>query len=1204
MHFVRALLCKLKPQCLLPASLAAGLLQSLEGFSEPAFSEIWLPLLIACFFCLVKDKNIFVICYSKEKKKWLPQSILEKRTQDLLSKDKEEQLLNVGGKKKRKTKSTKTNKTTASVKKQSKKKRKVPQSKAVPRTLSESFGVSLSVEQEKRHETHEVLASCSDAEDADSSKCIQPPNKQIIQCAENSHGNNLVVIEERQRHSVEAVSQMEQEDDTRTRTDNHLSNKSNFIFSPQGGDISVQNEIQQSDSDIGSVDLFMPLKKHKNNQIHKTPSIKANMEDSDQDSDVTQIETEGQFESIFGPGTPRWCDGEHHAHEDGESDITQIETKGESVFVFGTRKPTKRFTIQDVNSTKHTESQMTGQSPVVLHTELLSRREDKTRHKNKRRKSMSCSHKETEVTGIKTVTVQASSKHLPLADEPLREVYSSEHVIVGKQRTVVEMETDTTDSPLFKNVGMSFLKRKRKGKKKMGATILIECDTNVDVSQKVSSVDYVTELKTTCRENRELCDVENGVTNEEQTAASILESEETSKLLDEIILSTVADSNVIKKAMRKKRKMDKLKEREHVQPGVGNQFVEAVQFTEPQTTELTLKRTKKKRKDKERTKTAYVEGNSATDIPLNETLDFDRPAELTINEGNQSSAAHETGHPKHMQTSEEITGCPSLNVTRLKSVKKKKKKRDETEESQYESADLDVSSMSQFDAGLRVFEQQEDQVNEERQSNDSAAEHLEGNTANILKVAERKKKSQNLSSPQIDDIIGLEKQVSGMQPESTAEPINLGSDDTYTVITKDKQKRAKKQKLKEPKTIELAADINDIVQFQYSESQSTDLPSRRTKKRANKDRERTTVGSSNELLEHIDDRSPQKRGNNVIQSNEATETDRIEHLQSSEGNTRCPSPSVTRLSSGKKKKKKRDRSEERLYESVDLNLDACSVSQFVVAGLRAQKIIERQSNAAEHLECYGAHVLNVAKHKKKSKNASSQSEVDLIGLENAVLDSQSGNTAELKRNKKKKHKLKEQVDTDTNAVTHSMDNVHSVETDQFIESQTTELTLKRKKKRKDKEKKTAYVEENSATDTLSIQIFEATETNHHENLQTSEQIERCLSPSVTRLKSVREKKNDGEECQYESVDFALDVSLGSRVDNVTDRSTTQQSIEERPSDVEHLESNTEAKLNGTKRKKKRKRSTFSINFISDFSSSSAQMQETVTPERKMKKKRL
>lgn len=1158
---------------------------------------------------LFQDK-IFVPNYCKGNlNKYLPQSILERRIQDSLSKNNTEKLLNGKGKK-RKTISTMKNQTSVSDK-QSKKECKVTKSKAVARTLSESSCMSLCEEQGKQHETHEVLASCSDVEPSDSSSCGQP-HKQIIQCAENLHGINLVVIEETQTHSVEAVSRMEHEDDMRSRTDNYLPNKSNFI-PPQGGDISIQNEIQHTDSDIISMDLFSPLnsQEHKNNQIHKTTSITANTEESDQDSDVTQIETEGQSESIFGQGTPRWNDGEHQAQEDDESDITQIETEGEYVSAFGPRTPTKQFTIQDVNTTKLSESQKTGQSSVVLHTELFSRKEDKTRYKKKKTKSSS--HKDTEVTGIEvTVNVQPSSKHLPLADEPLREVYSSscEHVIVGKQRRMVEMETDTQESPLFKIGGMSFLKRKRKGKKETDTAILMECDTKVDASQKVSSefqVD-VTELKTTCRENRELFDVENRVTNEERTAASVLQSEEMSELLEEIV-STFADSSVIKKAKKKKMKLYKLKELEDAEPDVENQSVEADQFNEPQINELT-QRTKKRRK-KERTKNAYVEEYSATDIASNGTLDSDRPTEFRVNEGDLSSEAPKAGQHNHMQTSEEIAGSLSPNITRLKSVRKKKKIRDETE-SQYESVDLNVSSMSQFDAGLRVVELQCDKVIEERQNNDSAAEHLEDNTASLLKVAKRKKKSQNVSSPsQSDDIIGLEKQVSCMQSENTAEQNNLGPDDT--IITKDKQKKAKKQKLKGQKTIELASDIKDIMQIQYSESQTTDLLSRRTKKkRANKDRERT-VSSSNEHLEHMDDRPPEMRGINAIQSNKASETDQIEHLQSSEGITIYKSPSVTILSSGKKKKKKRDQSEERQYESVDLILDASSFSQFDVT--------------AENLEGNAAHILNVAKCKKKSQNASAPSQiVDIIRLENAVSDSQSGNTAELventnssglsdntlstkyKRNKKKKNKLKEQEDAEPNAVTHSVDNVHSVETDQFNESQTTELTLKRtKKKRKDKErKKTAHIEENGTTDSLSIETFEAIETYQLEHLQTSEQTEQCPSPNVTRLKSVKKKKkkkkNGSEDCQYESVDFALDMSLVSQFDNVTHRSNTQ-TFEESPNDVEHLESNTEAKLNDTKHKKKRKRSRFSMNYNSDFNCSAAQMQETVTPERKMKKKR-
>jgi len=44
-----ALLYKLKPQGLLPPSLVAGLLLSLKGIYEPAFSEIWLQSLIASF---------------------------------------------------------------------------------------------------------------------------------------------------------------------------------------------------------------------------------------------------------------------------------------------------------------------------------------------------------------------------------------------------------------------------------------------------------------------------------------------------------------------------------------------------------------------------------------------------------------------------------------------------------------------------------------------------------------------------------------------------------------------------------------------------------------------------------------------------------------------------------------------------------------------------------------------------------------------------------------------------------------------------------------------------------------------------------------------------------------------------------------------------------------------------------------------------
>uniref|UniRef100_A0A671K1J9 Uncharacterized LOC107665014 n=1 Tax=Sinocyclocheilus anshuiensis TaxID=1608454 RepID=A0A671K1J9_9TELE len=624
-------------------------------------------LLIYFFF---QDRTVFVPSYFKgNKQKWLPQSFLEMRIQGSLSDDNEEQLFNTKGKeKKRKTKSTKKNKAT--------------------RTSSESSVDSLFMEQEKRHETHEVLASCSDAEHSDSAHCRHRLTKQTVQCAGNLDGDHLVVIEETQRNSLEAVTEaavhMEHDDNAsspslftskvkkkkkyklkeqeeaesgadnvhsvemdqfsetqttemppkrtkkkrkdkeRTKTahvednsgtdilsnetsetveerpsdvlehteaelndaehsdfvqcaenshldhlsviedrqrnsveavtepaveheddltsDNNLLNKSNSLLPPQGGDISIQNDIQQTDSDFGSEDLFRPLnsQKQKNNQIHKTASIPANMEESDQDSDVTQIETEGPFVSIFGPGTPRWCDGDRHAHEDNDSDETQIETEGKSMSVFGPGTPNKQFTTQDMNSTKHPESQKTDQIP-------------------------------------ETMNVQPPSKHLPLADEPLKEVYSisSERLKLSKRRAMEEMETDPQETPLFTNGGLSFIKRKRK--EKLGATNFIQCDTNVDVSSE-SPVDNITGVKTTPRENEKSHEVENRVTNEEQREASVLHLEETSEILEESVLSMVADNSVITKVKRKKKK-DKLKEHE---PSVENQSVETVQFSESQ----------------------------------------------------------------------------------------------------------------------------------------------------------------------------------------------------------------------------------------------------------------------------------------------------------------------------------------------------------------------------------------------------------------------------------------------------------------------------------------------------------------------------------------------------------------------------------------------------------------------------------------------
>ncbi|XP_043095052.1 phoenix [Puntigrus tetrazona] len=949
-----------------------------------------------------------------------------------------------------------------------------------------------------------------------------------VQCAGNLHGDHLSVIEDRQTNSVEAVTEqaMQHEDDL--TPGNNLLNKSSSLLLPQEGDISIQNDIQQTDSDFGSQDLFISL-----NSPKAAPTT-VNMEESDQDSDVTQIETEVEFESIFGPGTPRWCDGGCRAYEDNYSD-------GKSVSVFGSGTPNKQLTSQDMNSTQHPESQKKAQTPVGL---------------NKKRKNGSRSHKDSDVTDVEeTVNVQPSSGHLPLAGQPLKEVCSilSERLNMRKRR---EMETDPQEIPLFKNDGLSFIKRKRKLKEKLGATNFIQCDLNVDVGSE-SPADDITGVKTTPRENKKSNEVENRVTNKEQREETFLHIVETSLNLEE----SVADDSAIPRVKRKKKKKYKLKEHD-VEPSVEIQSVETVQFSGSQTAELTSKITKKKRKVKDRTKIVYVG-------------DSDRPAELRVND--QHSEVPETNEPEFIQTSEEITGCPVTNVTTLKPVKKKKKKkkRDETEEHEYEPVDLDVSSRSRFDHAI-----------EERPIDCNTAEHLEGIAPLILKAARIKKKGRNASS--LSDIIGLENQASGSQSESAE------------VVLKKKTK--KKQELQEQKNAELASDIGEDVRlFQQSESSITDSLTRKTKKkRANKDRERTTDSSSNGTFDQMYERLSEVRENNVIQSIEANKTNLFEHLQMTE-DISCSSPSVNKW----KKKKKKDRSEKPQYDSAS-QLD-------VVSGLMGQKMIERPStdSAVEHLEGNSVDTLKVAKRKKKSQISSSSAQADgIVGLENAVSDLQSENTAERveemnspvlsdslftsKQKKKKRHKLKVQEEVESGADSHRADSAHSVEMDRFSESQTTEMTLKRtKKKRKDKER--TKTEDNSRTEILSNETCEALETEQPEHIQTSEEISGLKS--VKKKKKKKKKKNASEESQY---DFALDVNSVSQVHNVTDRSTTQETAEERLSDVlEH----TQAEINDPKHKKKRKRSSLSVNNGSEFSSSDAQMQESVVPERKRKKKR-
>ncbi|XP_051520068.1 phoenix isoform X4 [Myxocyprinus asiaticus] len=876
--------------------------------------------------------------------------------------------------------------------------------KAAAKKHSVCSSKSLSVPLLKEPEVQQILSELSD-----SAHLRQPLIQQIISSAVNSgvkasDGGHLWVIEETQRlNSVEAFTEAATDMmQVRSRA------QSNSCSPPQGGDISVHNDTQYTDdnSEIGSLDLYMPL------------------------DNVIKVKKTDRLDKFV------------------SAEVAVC-----------------------ASSTKHSESQETSQNSVEPHTELLS----EINCQSKRRKKWSLSHKDIEVTHVEETTeTQPATGHLLLANEPIRDVSSNfcEHVLVDRKGATVEIPMETEDSPVFKHVGPSFLKRKKK--KEIGATVkrldLMHCDTNVDVSQNASSAsqgDDITRLKMTHRGRRESCEVEDKGTSEEQMAESVSHSSKSADFLEISNLSVVTDSTVITKVKKKKQKLDKQEDKELVS---GTRSVENVQssqyaglnHSESQTTELPSKRRKKNNKDKERNGTTNVKESSAVNKTSNETLDCIayRPADLRVNDLNYFTETNELE-----QNSEENIGLPTVAI--FKSMKKKKRKKTDGSE-QYVSVDLDLdaSSVSLFDevTTLRVFAQQKsttEEIIEERPHDDSAIEHLESNTAGRLRVAKRKKKSRNVSCSFQGDDTGLEITVSDSQSGNTAELFEK----SYLSVVSDstvKQKKKKKHKLKEQENAELDSYTCTEEHFYSVESETSVLPSRRTKKK----KKDAAFSPSKESLEHINHRPPEMRANDLVQSCEATEIHQLEHIETS---WEIPgSPSVTTLKSAKKRKKK-DRSEKHQGESVHLGLEVNSVSLFDdVIGLRAveqeedmDEIIEERPHddrAIEHLESNTAGRLRVAKRKKKSRNVSCSFQGDDTGLEITVSDSQSGNTAELfeksyisvvsdstvKKKKKKKHKLKEQENAELDSDSHKVENVHSVESET---SMSIEASRRTKKKR-------------------------------------------------------------------------------------------------------------------------------------------------------------
>ncbi|XP_056314630.1 phoenix [Danio aesculapii] len=942
------------------------------------------------------------------------------------------------------------------------------------KALSKSSQVS---EKPEKQVTHEVLASCSDHEDLE-----------IVECAENLHEDHKMVIEETQRHTVEEASaHLEHKDalNCKNQPDVDQPNESNFICPPQGGDISTRSDIQQTDSDIGSDDLFSPFNSPKrDNQIPNTTSITANVEESHQDSDVTQIESEGQNVSTFTQETQK-C----FANEEYDSDETHIDT--ESLSKLEPRTPNKPFT-----STKHPEiPKLRVQSP-----KLPSRQAE-------------------------TVNVEISPKHLPLSNVPLSEVNSSsfETAIVGQQKPMVETETD---SPMFTNTGLSFLKRKRKRTKdkndKNAAADFKQHDTSRDVGQIVSCEcpgDDITGLKTTPIENIEACGVEHEMAIGEQTKRLGLQSKE---LLEKSALSTV--NSVSTKIKRDKMTKHKVKDCEDTEPAVENQSVETFE------TELTHKKANKKKKDKDRLTKSYPEEN-VTNIQSNEALDS---AELRVKGVTQSSQSLNTDQPTYVQ---EITGATELN---------KKKKRHKTDDPLYESVGLDVTSASQFDVGFRIDEQQEGLVTEEGKTD----EHLQGKT---LKVAKGEKKIQNASF-QVDHVIGLDKQRS----DSGAKPANLDSYGLESLTAKKKKK--KKHKLKEKTDPKLDFDIDNNVQlFQSDELQTTDSvfsdsthTNKRKKKKlkcqndtdqssdlkqlhtvdnklqtidlpkTNKHMERTGASSSDALLEHMDDRPPGMRENNTIRN------DQIEHLQTSEDVTRCSSP---RLSSDKKREE----------TSVDPNLDESSVFQFDGLDKAANEERTTTQNATKEKQSD-----EISSEHLENSPASSPSQVENIANVNSsvLLD-------HTLINKLREGQLKGQTYKEL-ALAFGLKQLCIV----VNKLKTTDLPKTNKNIKGTGVGSSDELLKHTDDRPLEMRLNNTIQTNQIEHLQTSEDVIRRSSPSVTRLSSTK-------KWMKTSIVSNLDASSGSKFDgwknaSKEDRTTPQNSIEGKQSDAissEGLENN-------------------------------------------------
>ncbi|XP_051981302.1 phoenix [Xyrauchen texanus] len=897
-------------------------------------------------------------------------------------------------------------------------------------------------QQHKNHETSEVSASCSDSELSDSAHMRHPHLQQMVWSVENSadeasDGGDLWVIEETQTlNSVDAVTEeatnMMQEDELRSRA------QSNFCFPPHGGDISIHKDTHYTD---GSLFSYVPLdnvirvkktnkpntfvnaevamrasstKHSETSQSSVDPHTKLLSEINCQSKrrsklslsqkciDVTCIEetTEMQPASECLPLADEVEDKGANEKQTAASVSQSGETADYLKIMSNLSVMTDSTVIPKVKKNKIRKHKINEQEDTGLDSGIhcvedvqsiqytgLKQSESKTTELSCKKKQKVANKERNGTTyAEKSIAINNSSNNtFDFIADRAADLRVNDFIHFTETNELERISEDNTGSPnviTFNSVKKK--KRKKKDLCKQYESIDLDLDkSSVSMFGEVTMPRVLAQQESTTEEIIEERLYDDSATEhlESNSAGglSVAKRKKKSKHLSSDIRlgKAVSESQLgntvellektsnLSQFKPKIKKMHKLKEQENSELDSDTQNVHSI---ESETSMLPSRRTKKKKKD-------------TMISPSKKSLDHidQRPPEMRANYLVQSYEAIEIHPIEPIVTSEEIAGAPS--VTRLKSLKKRKKK-DRSEKHRCESVHLDPdgSSLSLFDVtGLRKVAQDEDrptmqEIIEERQC-------LKSNTVGILSVAKCKKKSQNgSSSSQGEDIIGLEKNwtdsPSGNTAELLAKTSNLSVVLDTTVITHVKKKKKKKHEVKEQENAELDSDTQNVHSI---ESETSMLPSGRTKKKR-KDKviemtihekgKNATISPSNKSLNGILDRSPELRLNDLVHPSEAIEMHHLEHIWKSKNITECPSLSVTRLKSVKKTTRKRDGS-----DSVDLNVDMCSVSWFDVNGQAedgstTQEIIkERRSDLTEHLESNTTAKLYLAKHKKQRERA-------------------------------------------------------------------------------------------------------------------------------------------------------------------------------------------------------------------------------------------